>query len=197
MNLVAVARRLQPLPWLLLTVVWILWWSELSWGNLVAGVLVGGAILLLFPLPPLSLGVRVRPVALLVLVLRFLLDLILASLQVAYKAVVPWVRPQGRLLRIRLRSEQDLFCVITAEMTALVPGTVVVDVHPPTRELFIHVFDAPTEAVLDLAAQRVLAQEERVLRALAAHYRDIMGGREEGAAKRRGAQPAAPGQEES
>ena len=80
----------------------------------------------MFPLPPLLLGITPRPWSLLVLVARFFADMVVASIQVAYQAAAPWFHPHGYLVDVALRTDDDLFAMITAEMVALVPGTVVV-----------------------------------------------------------------------
>ncbi|WP_116115296.1 Na+/H+ antiporter subunit E [Austwickia chelonae] len=167
-------RRVQLGPLLLLALIWVLLWGRLTWATAVGGILIGLTVILIFPLPPLTLGLRLRPWALFVLFLRFNVDLIVASLQVAWAAVTPWTRPSGRTVRVPLRCDDDLFVVITAEMTALVPGTIVIDAVPERRELFLHVFHASDEHDLAKVRARVLAQEERVLRALAADHRSIM-----------------------
>ncbi|GAB78894.1 multisubunit sodium/proton antiporter, MrpE subunit [Austwickia chelonae] len=169
----ALRRRVQLGPLFLLALVWVLLWGRLTWATAIGGLLVGLVVVLAFPLPPLSLGLRFRPWPFLVLFLRFNVDLVVASLQVAWAAVNPWTRPDGRTVRVPLRCDDDLFVVITAEMTALVPGTIVIDALPERRELLLHVFHARDEADLDKVRARVLAQEDRVLRALAADHRDI------------------------
>ncbi|GAB3623094.1 Na+/H+ antiporter subunit E [Mariniluteicoccus endophyticus] len=167
-------RRLQPGPMFLLAVVWVLLWGRLTWATAIGGLLVGAAILVVFPLPPLSLGLRVRPWSLLVLFLRFNVDLVVASCRVAYAAVAPWSHPRGGLVPVTLRCSDDLFAVITAEMTALVPGTIVIDLDPERRHLLLHVFDLRDEDESDRVRERVLAQEQRVLKALAAHYDQLV-----------------------
>lgn len=161
-------RLVRPVPLANLTLVWVMLWGTPTWASVLGGLLVAAGVLLLVPLPPLHLGVRVRPLALAVLAGRFLVDLVVASVEVAYKASAPWVHPRGRLVTIGLRSDDPLFTTLTAEMTCLVPGTMVVDLDPASRKLLLHVFDAPDEAALEAAAANVLAQEARILRALSA-----------------------------
>lgn len=170
-------RRVQPWALASLVVIWVMLWGELSWGNVFAGLILGLGILLTFPLPPITLGVRVHPWPFLVLVARFNFDLVKASIQVAYRAVAPWWKPQGRLLRVPLRSDNDLICVVTAEMTALVPGTVVLDVSPAEKWLLIHVFHAPDEEALRKAGLAVQEQEIRVIKALSLHKKHILAGK--------------------
>lgn len=171
-------RRLQPTALIAIAIVWIMLWGNVSWGNVVAGLLLGAGILLMFPLPPVTLGVRLHPWSFIVLVVKFNIDLVKASLQVAYRSVAPWWKPEGRVLRIPLRSDNDLICVITAEMTALVPGTVVLDVSPSERWLLLHVFHAPDDQALRRAVEAVHAQEVRVIKALSLHRKYLLAGRE-------------------
>ena len=173
-----VKRRLQPWPLLFLVVIWVMLWGEISWGNIFAGLILAIGVLMVFPLPPISLGVRIHPWAFFVLVVWFNYDLVRASIEVAYRSVAPWWRPEGRLLRIPLRSDNDLICVITAEMTALVPGTVVLDVSPAEKWLLIHVFHAPDEKALRDTGLMVQAQEIRVIKALSLHRKHILAGQE-------------------
>lgn len=167
--------RFHPLTPALLAVVWILLWGVLTPAAAVGGFLLGLVVVLVFPLPRLSLGVRIRPWPLLVLIGYFLVDLVKASVHVAISASTPWIRPQGRILTVPLRSDHDLFGVLTAELTALVPGSIVIDLDTSRREIVVHVFD---ESAGDDAAFRaqVAAQEARVLRALARDADAILAG---------------------
>ena len=167
--------RFHPLTPALLAVVWILLWGVLTPAAAVGGFLLGLVVVLVFPLPRLSLGVRIRPWPLLVLIGYFLVDLVKASVHVAISASTPWIRPQGRILTVPLRSDHDLFGVLTAELTALVPGSIVSDLDTSRREMVVHVF---VESAGDDAAFRaqVAAQEARVLRALAGDADAILAG---------------------
>lgn len=174
------APRFHPLTPVLLAVVWVLLWGVLTPAAAVGGLILGLVVVLVFPLPKLSLGVCLRPWPLVVLVAYFLGDLVRASIHVALSASTPWVRPQGRLLTVPLRTDHDLFGVLTAELTALVPGSIVVDLDTSRREMVVHVFD---ESAGDDAQFRrqVAAQEARVLRALARNADTILAPAAEGA----------------
>lgn len=168
-------RRLQLLPILTLTVIWVLLWGTYTPVSIAGGVLLAVAVSVLFPLPPLALGLRLRPVPFLVLCARFAYDLVRASIIVSTQSVLPWVHPRGHLVTVDLLSDDDLFAVITAEMTALVPGSVVIDLEPHRRRMTLHVFDA-SEDELVRVADRVRATERRVLRALARDADTILAG---------------------
>ncbi len=161
-------RRIQPFPLLWLTVVWILLWGNVSWANILAGLALATMVLAVFPLPRLVVGLKVRPWWLLVLVGRFLLDLTVASVQVAWLAVRPGHMAHGAVFDVLLRGRDELFQTVTAEMVALVPGTVVIDLAHDTGMLTIHALDVHSREEAEAVRRRVLAQEGRVLHALAA-----------------------------
>ncbi len=161
-----VRRRLRLGPILFLTVIWVTLWSDLSVGNVVAGVLIACAILVVFPLPRVSFGLQLHPISFLWLVLRFQYDLVVASFEVAYKSVAPWYTPVGRFITVQLRGPKDLTRVLTAEFSTLVPGSLVVDLDRTTGEIMLHLFDAPTDETAAAGIARVHAQEDRILKAL-------------------------------
>ena len=161
--------RIQPFPLLWLTLVWTVLWRDVSVGNLLAGALLGAFVLVLFPLPRLVVDVRVHPAAFVVLVARFLADVVRASLEIAWSAVGPAPVPHGSVVTVELRSRDELFQTVTAQLVSLVPGSVVVELDSPRGLLSVHVFAAVTPEDVAAARANVLAQEDRVLRALAAH----------------------------
>lgn len=72
---------------LLLAAVWVLLWGELTILNVVSGIVVAVVVLAAFPLPPIERPVRVRPLGLVRLTVRFGYDLVVASAQVAAQAL--------------------------------------------------------------------------------------------------------------
>lgn len=162
-----VRDRIQPVPLLMLTAVWILLWGNISWANVLGGLAIACLVLLVFPLPRLVTGVRVRPWPLLVLVARFHRDLFVATWQVAAAAVLRGPQTTGRIIAVQLRARDQLLQTITAEMVALVPGTVVIDLDSADRTLLVHALDVDTEAEVEAVRRQIHEQEERVLRALA------------------------------
>lgn len=162
-------RQLRGVHWmstLLLTIVWVMLMGEITLGNVVAGLLVAFFVQLSFPLPSVTVGLRLRPLAFLVLAVRFLWDMVTASVQVAWLTVRPGPTVSGVVVDLRLRSDNELFQTMTAAMVALVPGTVVIDLDSDRRLLTLHVIDVSTRQEAETIRHRVLAQEARVLRAL-------------------------------
>ena len=161
-------RRVQPVPLVWLTAIWVLLQGSLTWGNVLSGIVLGALVLVVFPLPRLIMAVRVRPWPLVVLTVTFLLDLAVSSVRVAWQAVRPGPVVDGIILDVWLRGRAELFQTITAEMTALVPGTVVIDLESETGRLTLHALDVHTPEQVDAVRRGVLTLEERVQRALAA-----------------------------
>ncbi len=146
---------------------WVLWGSY-SLLSLVGGVVVGVLVCFVLPLPPLRMQVRVRPVAVVVLLARFLGDVVVASLQVAWITIKPPKPLSNAIVRVPLRSESDFVQVVVAELLSLVPGSVVVEAHRASHTLFLHVIDVRDEADIERFRERVWAQERRVVRAFGA-----------------------------
>ena len=170
-----IARRRTKVQWwsvLWLTGVWVALWGRLSVGNVLAGLVVGTVVTATLRMTPMDFGGRVRLWGLVRLLARFAVDLVRGSVEVASIALRIGYAPTGAVVGVPLRSHSDLYLTLTAELCSLVPGTVVVDAHRLTGTLYLHVLDVThggkntLDGVEDARAQ-VLAQEERVLRALA------------------------------
>ncbi len=158
-------RAVQPLAVGWLTLVWLALWGEVSPLLVVGGVLVAVLVCLTFPLPPLDLGFRVRPVRLAGVVGRFGLDVVRASIQVA--GVVLRRRPvQNAVVAVDLETTSDLIMVLVAAMLSLVPGSIVVEARRSTHTLYLHVLDVPDADAAETFRREALALEQRLLRAL-------------------------------
>lgn len=153
--------------YLWLALVWMLLWGDFSWANLLSGLALGVAVSIFFPLPAMGFTMRVRPVALVLLVGRFAYDLVAATIQVSAQVLDPRSLPHGAVVGVRLRNPADLYLTITAELSSLVPGTLVVEAHRITGMLYLHVLDIEGSGGADRVRDDVLALEARVLRALA------------------------------
>ncbi len=109
---------------------------------------------LVFPLPPIELHGRVRPLGLARLVLRLLADVVTSSFAVVRLAFRFGTAPRSAIIRVQLRSRSDLYLTQTAELVSLVPGTIVVEARRSTSTLYLHVLDTVSDADLERAAAR-------------------------------------------
>ncbi|MDG4802232.1 Na+/H+ antiporter subunit E [Micromonospora sp. WMMD980] len=159
-------RRDQAVALGWLAVAWLLLWGDVSWGNLLTGLVVGAAVLFFFPLPPVTFGGRLRPGPLLVLAATFVGELISASVHVAAVALRPGYRPHGGIIAVPLRVGTDLNLALTAEVISLVPGTLILDIDRARGVLYVHVLDVRGPEDLAGGRARVLAVERRIVRAV-------------------------------
>ncbi|MEO6997962.1 MAG: Na+/H+ antiporter subunit E [Terracoccus sp.] len=158
-------RQFQPRAVVAIAVVWLLLWDQLSWGNLVNGLLVGLFVTLAFPLPSIQYAGSFRPVRYAMLIGRFLVDLVQSSWQVTRLALGPRT-PRNAVIGVALRSRSDLYLTITAELVTLVPGSVVIEARRSTSMLYLHLIDVGRPGAIEAQRRNVLAVEERVVRAL-------------------------------
>lgn len=161
-------RGLQPWTLVWLTVVWVALWGDLSLFNLVSGLLVALLVCLVFPLPPLRMHLRIRPLRLAWLVLRFLADVVMASIQVTWTTLRFDRQPRNAVIEVGLRTPSDFVLTMVAEMSSLVPGSLVVEARRSTHTLFLHVLDARDQAGVDKMRRDVFALERRVVLAFGA-----------------------------
>jgi len=162
----AAIRLRHQLPLLLwLVVVWFLLWGTWSWANLVSGVAVALAVMLLLPLPPVVGGVRVRPQWVLAFVGHFLVDLVVSGAQVAWRALGPQGVRSGAIVQVQLRVDSDLLLTMVAEAVSLVPGSLVLDLDRERKRLAIHLLHVDDLADVERQKLAVLATEERLVRA--------------------------------
>jgi len=152
-----------------LTVVWVMLWGDLSWGNVLAGVLIASLLITFMPLPSIATSGTVRPWPLLVLVSRFVADLVVASFQVSMQAFRFRHTPHGAVVGVRLRNPSDIYMTITAELSSLVPGSLVIEAHRLTGMLYLHVLDLDAAGGADQVRQDTLDLEARVLSAFASN----------------------------
>ena len=157
-------RVLQPRAVATVALAWVLLWDRLSWGNVVNGVLVGLLVTFAFPLPSIEFTGRLRPHRVLLLVGHFLVDLVGASWQVM-RLAFGRRRPRNAVIEVQLRSRSDFYLTITAELVALVPGSVVVEARRSTSVLYLHLLDVEREGRIEAQRTHVLAIERRVVRA--------------------------------
>lgn len=174
------------LAWL--TAVWVLLWGEFSAGNVLAGLIVALAITTVAPFPYTPFDGRSRPRAVVVLALRFLLDIVISSAQIA-SFILRGKHPRAAIIRVHLRSHSDAYLAIISTLTAIVPGSVVVEAHRASGTVYVHVFDERLAGGPDGVHRTILALEERVMRAFASHEELVDAGYVPGSTRRAGRLP--------
>lgn len=156
-------RSFQPRAILFVALAWSLFWDRITWGNIVSGLLIGLLVTLAFPLPSIEFGGRLRLHRLLLLVLHFLRDLTVASVQVvllAFRARPPL----NSVIAVQLRTHSDFYLTITSELVGLVPGSTVIEARRASSIVYLHLLDVSGRTAIEQARAHVLEIEERVVR---------------------------------
>ncbi len=151
----------------LLGLMWMLLWGTFAWGTFVAGLLLGVVVVVVLPLPSVGVRLAFRPWAVVALTARFVTDLVTASFQVAWTALRPGREPRGGVVAVPVRPAPDMLFTMTAELSSLVPGSLVIDVDTKYPTLYLHVLDLDASGGPDGVRKQTQQLEERVLRAFA------------------------------
>jgi len=162
-------RRVRFQPWLIvwLTLVWLMLWGEVTIGNVLAGIGVAALVTLIFPLPAIPFTGKFHLVGLIALFGRFIIDLVVASIEIAWIAGTRRRLPRGGVIAVPLRCHSDLYMTIISDFQTLVPGSLIVEANRVNYTLYVHIFDPVDDAGVEKARQGVYELEERVLRAFA------------------------------
>lgn len=130
-------RALPMAVWV--TAVWVALWGDLSWANLVGGMLVAALVLVVVPLPR---GHRPRRAALgpsLRYAARFARDLTVATWEVSRQVFWPVERLRPAVLAVPLRSRDPGLLSLVANTITLTPGTLTLQADRESATLFVHV----------------------------------------------------------
>jgi multicomponent Na+:H+ antiporter subunit E len=160
------ARRIRPFTLVPLALVWVLLWGTWSLGNVVIGLVVALAAVMLLPLPVVSINGRFRLIKLAPVFLRFLVDLVIASVQIAWQAIRPGTQAVSSIVGVTLRSESELILTMVAELISLMPGSLAIELDPRSRTIYAHVLSAPTDTHVAEFKAEVLRLEARLIRAV-------------------------------
>jgi multicomponent Na+:H+ antiporter subunit E len=166
-------RALQPGALIWLTLVWVALWGDLSVANVVSGAALATLVCFVFPLPPVRMRLRVRPLPLLRLVLHFVVDVVVASAEVAWKVLTLRGAPRNAVIEVNLRTPSDFVLTVVGELTSLVPGSIVVEARRSSHTLFLHVLDARDQAGVERMREATYALERRVVLAFGAETKPV------------------------
>lgn len=159
---ISLRQELPLLVWLV--IVWGALWRDFSPGNLVFGSLIAVLVARLFYLPPVELGGRFNVGRAAAFALMFLAKVVVASFQVVYLAVAKGPKVISAVVAVPLRSHSDLIVTATGHVTALIPGSLVVEVDRSTSTLYIHGINVRNADDADLFRKDVRNTEAGLIR---------------------------------
>ncbi|MBB5639663.1 Na+/H+ antiporter subunit E [Cryobacterium roopkundense] len=163
-RLVSVANQVPPA--LALVLLWMLLWGEFTWLNFVSGLGFAILVSVVFYLPPVQLSNRVNPWFVLVFLVRLIVDIVRASIDVAGLALSPRLVTSNAILAVHLRTRSDLILTWTAVATSIVPGSIVVDIDREHSTLYLHVLNMHSAGGIERFRREVLDTERRIIRAV-------------------------------
>ncbi|MDO9396543.1 MAG: Na+/H+ antiporter subunit E [Herbiconiux sp.] len=150
-------------PFVGLVLLWMLLWGSFSWLNLLIGVLLAMLVSAVFYLPAVRLSGRFNPWRGLLFLLRLLVDIVVASVQIAWVAVAPRYRASNAIIAVPLRTRSDLVMTFTAEAVSLVPGSIVLDLDRENATLYLHALNVRSVDDIPALKREVLATERRII----------------------------------
>jgi multicomponent Na+:H+ antiporter subunit E len=124
----------------MLLAIWLLAWGSLSWANVLSGLVVAGGLMV--ALPDARRRARlpvIRPVPLIRLGLRLAKDLVVANLVLIREVLSPWPRISTGVVRVPLPECSDQLLTLLANLVALTPGTIPVEVERDPGVMVVHV----------------------------------------------------------
>lgn len=139
----------------LLVAAWLLLQGEASAGNVLAGALVAGTAVALFPLRPSTASHRVDPVGVVRLAAFVARSLVVSTWRVALAVVRPTpARLRAGIVAVRLPHPSPLVVTLVGNAISVTPGTLTVSAHDDGL-LHVHVLglgdpDEFRDSVLDL-----------------------------------------------
>ncbi|QCB29274.1 Na+/H+ antiporter subunit E [Corynebacterium endometrii] len=153
-------------PWFItwIVIMWVMLMGEITIANLVGGIAVGLAVVLLLPLPAMPVaGVTVSWGRLALFSLHWLWDLMVASVKVGWLAVRPGPMEKTAILKVPMRVENEFILSLAVTFYNLQPGGAVSDIDIANRMLTIHVLHATTEADIEREINHVRQLERAMI----------------------------------
>lgn len=163
---------------LLLTLMWVALQGTLSVGNVLLGLVFGGAILKLSaplfdvddPTESRQLSEGVRPLSrlwrVLILLLVFLRELIVSGLQMARYTLQPTLQINPAIIEYPLDVQTAREITVLANLISLTPGTLSLDVSPEGEYLYVHAISVETPDGSEVVTEIKDSLEKHVGRAL-------------------------------
>jgi len=166
MSPVGEARTLwRQLPFfVVLVVLWMLLWGQVTVLSLLTGVIVAIFVTRVFRLPPVELSGRMNLWWAIAFVLEFLVALVRGSLTVAWQVLTPG-QPGAAIIAVPLVTDDDLMMTHVGVTASLIPGSLIVDIDRDRRILYLHVIGITDMDDVEHHRRDVQHWEERIVRA--------------------------------
>jgi multicomponent Na+:H+ antiporter subunit E len=124
---------------LLLLGLWLLAWGDITFANILSGIAVTSVLIIAFPPGRRrSARTRVHPLAVGRLLLYVLGQLVVSNVLVAREILSRRSRVRTGVIGYRVQHRSDVVLTLIANIIALTPGTMTVDVTPDPPMIYVH-----------------------------------------------------------
>jgi multicomponent Na+:H+ antiporter subunit E len=147
----------------LLVAVWVFLWGYLTVANVVSGILVVATLLVLFPTGHrVTPRYVVRPVPFVRFLVHFLRELVLANVVLAREVLTPEDRIRTGVIAVPISGCSDGLLAFAANVIALTPGTLAIEVSNDPATLYVHVLHLHD---IEQVRKEILHMQELIVRA--------------------------------
>lgn len=163
-------RRVPLVVWL--TLVWVMLWGSFAPKTILFGVVIAVLVTLVFPMPPASSTLALRPVRFLRLAGYVGWDLVVSTLRVSWQAIRYGPKTKAGIVAVHTMTDSDYLTAVLANAVSLAPGKFVMQIDRANRLCYVYAlgFREGDEAALRADVERVRWDvrrlEEHVVRAI-------------------------------
>ncbi len=159
-----------------LVTIWVLAWGSLTWANLAGGIAVSVGLLIAVPDVRRATHLPiVRPVPAVRLAVRMVWDMVVSNAVLTREVLTPGLGTSTGVVSVPLAGCSDEVVTILANLVAMTPGTMPVEVEQDPMVMYVHVLhlDDPDQVrhaiwslrdqvVRAFGTQEAIAEVERV-----------------------------------
>ena len=139
-------------------------WGEVTFANVLSGILVATLLNLAMPIPPssaldINFGGMVR------LFGSWTIDFVKASISVSWLAIRRADPPPTAIIKVPMRTNDDISLTTAMALINLQPGGIIVDIDKREKTLTMHILDASSTSKVAEQINQLTRIERRVIRA--------------------------------
>ena len=156
--------RISILLFLFTLIIWVMLWGEVTFPNVLSGILVATLLNLAMPIPPnsaldINFGGMVR------LFGSWTIDFVKASISVSWLAIRRADPPPTAIIKVPMRTNDDISLTTAMALINLQPGGIIVDIDKREKTLTMHILDASSTSKVAEQINQLTRIERRVIRA--------------------------------
>lgn len=156
--------RISILLFLFTLIIWVMLWGEVTFANVLSGILVATLLNLAMPIPPnsaldINFGGMVR------LFGSWTIDFVKASISVSWLAIRRADPPPTAIIKVPMRTNDDISLTTAMALINLQPGGIIVDIDKREKTLTMHILDASSTGKVAEQINQLTRIERRVIRA--------------------------------